>query len=39
MTGATQSTNFPTQDEFQTDQAVDDAFVTKLNPDSGGAGT
>ena len=39
VTGATQSTNFPTQDQFQTDQAQDDVFVTKLNPDSGAATT
>ena len=37
VTGATQSTNFPTQDPFQTDQDADDVFVTKLNPDPGGA--
>ena len=39
VTGATLSTNFPTQDEFQTQQADRDAFVTKLSPDSGGAVT
>jgi Beta-propeller repeat len=39
VTGATDSTDFPTQDTFQTDQPGTDAFVTKLDPDSGGAVT
>jgi len=39
VTGFTESQDFPTQDEFQTDQPGTDAFVTKLNPDSGGAVT
>jgi Beta-propeller repeat len=36
VTGQTESSNFPTQDPLQTDQTGTDAFVTKLNPDSGG---
>jgi hypothetical protein len=32
ITGETQSTNFPTQNPYQTDQATWDAFVTKLSP-------
>jgi hypothetical protein len=35
VTGQTDSTNFPTQDQFQGDQGGTDAFVTKLDPDSG----
>ena len=37
VTGQTSSSNFPTQDPFQTDQGGDDVFVTKLDPDAGGA--
>jgi hypothetical protein len=32
VTGSTQSTNFPTQDPYQSDQPNRDAFVTKLSP-------
>jgi hypothetical protein len=39
VVGETTSTDFPTQDPFQTDQAAKDAFATKLNPDTGGAVT
>lgn len=39
VTGETDSTNFPTQDQYQTDQVGRDAFATKLDPDSGGAVT
>jgi hypothetical protein len=39
VSGNTDSTNFPTQDAFQTDQGGTDAFVTKVNPDSGAAVT
>ncbi len=31
LTGYTESTNFPTQSPYQTDQALRDAFVTRLN--------
>jgi hypothetical protein len=34
--GITSSTDFPTQDPFQTDQAVVDTFVTKLSPSGNG---
>jgi hypothetical protein len=37
VAGETDSTNFPTQDQFQTNQTVTDGFVTKINPDTGGA--
>ena len=33
----TESTNFPTLNQFQTDQAGRDTFVTRLNPDLSGA--
>jgi len=39
VTGRTQSTDFPPQDQFQLDQPAGDAFVTKLDPDVGGAVT
>lgn len=43
VVGATDSgvpgTPFPTQDQLFPDQAFVDAFVTKFNPDSGGAAT
>ncbi|MGH2989178.1 MAG: SBBP repeat-containing protein [Solirubrobacterales bacterium] len=39
VTGVTFSTNFPTRDRFQGPQGGIDAYVTKLNPDSGGAAT
>jgi hypothetical protein len=32
VTGQTESTDFPIQDPYQTDQAGNDAFVTKLSP-------
>ena len=32
VTGLTESTNFPTQNPFQGDQPITDAFVTKLSP-------
>jgi len=32
VTGNTSSTDFPTQNPYQTDQALDDAFVTRLSP-------
>jgi hypothetical protein len=32
ITGITASTDFPTQNPYQTDQPSDDAFVTKLSP-------
>ncbi len=35
VTGLTQSSDFPTQDEYQTDQPGDDAFVSKLSSDGG----
>ncbi len=36
VTGRTDSTNFPTRDEYQTDQPGQDAFVTKLNTNLSG---
>ncbi len=36
VTGRTNSTNFPTQGEFQGNQPREDAFVTKLNPAGSG---
>jgi len=33
VAGVTSSTNFPTQDPYQTDQGADDAFVLKLSAD------
>ena len=39
VAGPTESTDFPTQDPYQTDQGDFDAFAAKLNPDSGGAVT
>jgi len=39
VTGATQSSNFPVQDQLFPDQALQDAFVTKINPDPGGTVT
>jgi hypothetical protein len=32
IVGATSSTNFPTQNPYQSDQRIGDAFVTKLSP-------
>jgi hypothetical protein len=37
VTGATESTDFPTLDQFQADQGVRDGFVTKLDPTQSGA--
>jgi hypothetical protein len=37
LTGNTDSTNFPTQDQLQGDRADTDAFATKLAPDTGGS--
>jgi hypothetical protein len=39
VTGSTASTSFPTQDQFQVNQPGTDVFVTRLNPDTGGAVT
>ena len=37
VTGESDSSDYPTQDPFQTDQPDKDAVVTKINPDPGGA--
>ncbi len=37
VSGETNSTNFPTADEYQTHQGNSDAFITKLAPAAGGA--
>jgi hypothetical protein len=37
IAGESDSSNFPTTDEFQPEQPGKDAVVTKLNPDPGGA--
>jgi hypothetical protein len=37
VTGSTSSTNFPLRNEYQTNQAFTDAFVTKLSPFRSGA--
>ncbi len=37
VAGTTQSTNFPTRNQYQTNQAGGDAFVTKLNTNVGGS--
>jgi hypothetical protein len=37
VAGSTDSADFPTREPFQGDQPGSDAFVTKLNPDQGGA--
>ena len=37
VTGKTDSTNFPTLNQYQSDQPGSDAFVTKINPSAVGA--
>ena len=39
VVGLTQSTNFPTLNQFQTDQGLTDAFVTKLDTNASGVGS
>ena len=39
VTGGTISTDFPVINEYQTDQGLDDAFVTKLNTNLSGTGS
>ena len=37
VTGVTDSTNFPTLNQYQADQGLDDVFVIKLDPSQSGA--